>query len=75
MTVKGNKLETFEISGTDGKFYPAEAEIEGDCVMVYSKKVSNPKWIRYAWADNPENANLYNNEGLPASPFIAQIDE
>lgn len=75
LTVKGNKLETFEISGTDGKFYPAEAEIEGDCVMVYSKKVSNPKWIRYAWADNPENANLYNNEGLPASPFIAQIDE
>jgi sialate O-acetylesterase len=29
--------------------------------------------VRYAWADNPEGANLYNNEGLPASPFEATI--
>lgn len=72
LLVKGSKLETFEICGKDGIFYPAEAEIENDSILVYSKKVSRPKRVRYAWADNPEKANLYNKEGLPASPFITQ---
>lgn len=72
LTVKGNKLETFEICGKDGVFYPAEAEIDNDSVVVYSKKVPQPSRVRYAWADNPEKANLYNKEGLPASPFITQ---
>jgi len=72
LTVKGNKLEAFEICGKDGVFYPAEAEIDNDSVVVYSKKVSQPVRVRYAWADNPEKANLYNKEGLPASPFITQ---
>lgn len=70
LVVKGNKLETFEICGKDGIFLPAEAEIENDSIIVYSKKVSQPTAVRYAWADNPEKANLYNKEGLPASPFI-----
>ena len=37
--------------------------------MVWNEKVSNPVAIRYAWSNNPEGANLYNREGLPASPF------
>lgn len=73
LTVKGDKLETFEICGNDARFYPAEAVIEGDCVLVSCKKVSKPEIVRYAWADNPEQANLYNKEGLPASPFTTKL--
>ncbi len=71
LLIRGDRLNTFEISDRDGVFYPAEALIEDDSVVVYSKKVSNPVRVRYAWADNPEGANLYNKEGLPASPFMS----
>lgn len=71
LIIKGDKLETFEICGEDGAFYPAEAAIEEDSVTVSCKKVLKPQKVRYAWADNPEKANLYNKEGLPASPFIS----
>lgn len=70
LVVKGDRLESFEICGSNKIYYPAEAEIEDNSVVVYSKKVPDPVRVRYAWADNPEKANLYNKEGLPASPFI-----
>ena len=38
-------------------------------MIVWSEQIPNPKYVRYAWADNPDNPNLYNKEGLPASPF------
>jgi sialate O-acetylesterase len=47
----------------------ATAKIEGDKVTLWSDAVSSPKYVHYAWADNPDNPNLYNKEGLPASPF------
>lgn len=59
----------FAIAGSDKKFVWANAKVEGDKVIVWSNQVENPIAVRYAWADNPENANLYNREGLPASPF------
>ena len=62
-------LKSFAIAGADKKFYWAAAEIKDDKVIVYSDKVPNPVAVRYAWADNPGDANLYNTEGLPASPF------
>ena len=62
-------LYDFELAGADKKFVWAKARIEGDRVVVWSEKVSSPLYVRYAWADNPERANLYNIEGLPASPF------
>jgi sialate O-acetylesterase len=40
-----------------------------DKVVVWSDSVSNPVAVRYAWANNPEGVNLFNKEGLPASPF------
>ena len=43
--------------------------IEGDSVVVSSPAVPNPAFVRYAWADNPAGANLFNSEGLPAAPF------
>jgi sialate O-acetylesterase len=64
----GGPLKGFAIAGADRKFVWADARIEGDKVVVSSDKVSNPVAVRYAWADNPV-CNLYNKEGLPASPF------
>lgn len=62
-------LKGFAIAGEDRKFHWAKAKIEGNKVVVYSEKVKEPVAVRYAWADNPEDANLYNKEGLPAGPF------
>ncbi|MBN2425869.1 MAG: hypothetical protein JXR46_04880 [Calditrichaceae bacterium] len=65
----GRRLNWFEICGIDNVFFPAEAKIENDKIIVWSDKVSAPVAVRYAWANNPEGANLYNREGLPATPF------
>ncbi|MCB0598703.1 MAG: sialate O-acetylesterase [Phaeodactylibacter sp.] len=65
----GENLKHFAIAGADRQFAWAEAKIEGEKVIVWSDKVARPVAVRYAWADNPEGANLYNKEGLPASPF------
>jgi sialate O-acetylesterase len=65
----GNDLKCFAIAGADKKFVWATAKINGNKVVVWSDQVTNPVAVRYAWADNPEGANLYNKEGLPASPF------
>ena len=62
-------LAGFTVAGADHKFYPATARIEGTKVVVSSPAVPAPVAVRYAWADNPKNANLYNKEGLPASTF------
>ena len=61
-------LKGFAIAGADRKFVWADAKIDGDSVVVSSDEVSAPVAVRYAWADNPV-CNLYNKEGLPASPF------
>ncbi len=63
------QLRTFQIAGADRKFVPAEASIDGDSVLVWNDKVAAPAAARYAWLCNPEGCNLYNKEGLPASPF------
>ena len=64
----GGPLEGFTIAGDDKVFVWAEARIVGDTIEVSSPKVAKPAAVRYAWADNPI-CNLYNKEGLPASPF------
>lgn len=69
MAIDGEALHHFAIAGADKKFVWAEAKIEGKEVIVWSDAVAAPKYVRYAWADNPFGANLYNKEGLPASPF------
>jgi sialate O-acetylesterase len=65
----GDELKHFAIAGADKKFVWAKAKIEGNEIIVWNDKVTNPVAVRYAWADNPDSANLYNKEGLPASPF------
>jgi sialate O-acetylesterase len=69
LVAKGGELTQFAIAGETGKYVWANATIEGDKVIVWSEKVPHPLYVRYAWADNPDGANLYNKEGLPASPF------
>lgn len=63
-----NKLKGFMICGEDKKFVDAIAEIEGNTVAVHSREIQHPVAVRYGWA-NYTYANLFNNEGLPASPF------
>jgi sialate O-acetylesterase len=69
LVARGGTLRRFEIAGTDRKFVNASARIAGNEVLVWNDTVTAPAVVRYAWADNPAGANLYNNEGLPASPF------
>jgi sialate O-acetylesterase len=65
----GEELSEFAIAGADKKFVWAKAKIEGDKVIVWNEGIPSPLYVRYAWADNPDNPNLFNKEGLPASPF------
>ena len=65
----GDVVQGFELAGADHRFHPAQATVQGDVVVVSSDDVAQPQAVRYAWRDNPENANLGNQENLPASPF------
>jgi len=69
LVAKGGELKQFAIAGADKKFVWANAKIEGSKIIVWSDKINQPVAVRYAWAENPAGANLYNQEGLPASPF------
>jgi sialate O-acetylesterase len=71
ITKGGDELKHFAIAGTDREFVWAKAKIEGRKVIVWNDDIPTPVAVRYGWADNPEGANLYNKEGLPASPFRA----
>ena len=69
LTSKGKYLKHFAIAGEDKKFVWADAVIKGNKVIVSNPEVKKPVAVRYAWANNPEDANLINKEGLLASPF------
>jgi len=73
LVAKGGDLKTFAIAGADKKFVWADAEIVTrngvEYVAVSSAEVKEPVAVRYAWADNPAECNLYSKEGFPASPF------
>ena len=68
LRVQGETLQGFTIAGADKRFRHATARIEGNSIVVSSPEVEAPVAVRYAWADSPE-CNLFNKEGLPASPF------
>ncbi|AZK45314.1 sialate O-acetylesterase [Paenibacillus lentus] len=68
-TRDGGELQGFAVCGPDGRFFPANAVISGDTVIVKHDEIRQPVHVRYAWSNNPARANLYNREGLPASPF------
>ena len=68
LMAKDGALKGFAIAGEDRKFVWADAVIKGKTVVVSSPKVAKPVAVRYGWANNPE-VNLFNVNGLPASPF------
>ena len=69
LAARGGPVQGFEVAGDDHRFHPARAVIAGNSIVVSSESVAQPRAVRYAWSDNPEQANLTNREGLPASPF------
>ncbi len=69
LVAKCGTLKQFAIAAADSKFVWADATVDGDSVIVSSPAVADPVFVRYAWAENPAGANLYNSEGLPAAPF------
>jgi sialate O-acetylesterase len=68
LVAKDGNLKGFELSEDGKTFVAAQARIEKDTVIVSSLAVKAPKALRYAWAGFPV-CDLYNQEGLPASPF------
>ena len=74
LVARNGPLTGFTIAGPDHKFHNAHAEIKGDQVVVWSDKVDKPVAVRYGWAIHPV-VNLYNREGLPATPFRSDFPE
>jgi len=70
LVAKGGELTGFEVAGADGKFFPAAARIDGHSVVATSESVAEAVYVRYGWANSPQ-CNLFNGEGLPASPFTS----
>ncbi|MBC6491319.1 sialate O-acetylesterase [Flavihumibacter stibioxidans] len=70
VTSDGEAPGDIAIAGADKKFVWAKAVIEGNTILVWHDSIREPRYVRYAWADNPVQANIYNREGLPASPFM-----
>ncbi|MBN2210050.1 MAG: hypothetical protein JW709_01525 [Sedimentisphaerales bacterium] len=68
LVAQGGDLKEFTLAGEDRIFHPAQAAIDGDTIIVSSNKVNHPVAVRFAWRNAPE-PNLFNREGLPASPF------
>lgn len=74
LEIRGDQLYEIAIAGEDKQFVWATAKRDGKHrLRISSPEVSSPVWVRYAWADNPAKANLYNSAGLPASPFEARV--
>lgn len=64
--------QTFEVSGSDGKWHPATATLKDNTISLASPEVKKPTKARYAWSLNPSAANLTNSANLPASPFTSK---
>jgi sialate O-acetylesterase len=73
LAVRGEKPVGFAVAGPDKEFVWAEAKVDGNDVLVWSEKVPSPAFVRYGWGDNVA-CNLYNLDGLPASPFRSDKD-
>ena len=73
LVAQGGELRGFTIAGADKKFVPAKTEIKGRKIVVRSDEVAQPAAVRYGWTNVPE-VNLFNREGLPASPFRTDVE-
>jgi len=73
--VEGGVIHEVALAGKNGVWSWADARIEGKSVVAIAQEVDQPVAVRYAYQMNPAKANLYNKEGLPASPFTAELDD
>jgi sialate O-acetylesterase len=71
LTAKGGEVTSVEVAGSDGRFAPAKATVDGETIVASSPDVPNPIAIRYGWSNSPQ-CNLFNGDGLPASPFTSE---
>jgi sialate O-acetylesterase len=67
-------LRWFALAGSNGTFYKASALLDSNKVVVWNPGISNPEYLRYAWESNPHKVNFYNSAGLPAAPFMLQVN-
>ena len=72
VSIDGKSLKQFALAGPDHKYVWATASIKRNKVVVRNDTVKDPAYVRYAWADNPDGANLFSKDGLPASPFTTE---
>ena len=70
-----NRISEFEIAGEDKKFYPANAQTEGNKIILTSNSVKEPVYARYAWGAYPEMPNLTDDSGLPVATFTTENDK
>jgi sialate O-acetylesterase len=68
------QLNHFELADSAGAWHPAKAKIVGEKVIVTSDNVERPVAVRYAYSVSPRGCNLFNGDGLPASPFCSRPD-
>jgi hypothetical protein len=71
--LKNNSWNNLEIAGPDGIFHPAEANFRANEVIIKSDSVDNPRALRYGW-DAVFAPSLFNEAGLPSSPFAIELD-
>src|SRR5579872_7165190 len=68
LMVKGPAVKSLMVAGENRVFYPAEAKVEGDRIVLWSREVPNPVAVRYQFS-NAGIGNLFSKEGLPVEPF------
>jgi sialate O-acetylesterase len=71
LVAHGDTLQGFEIAGSDHHFLAASAQIDGASVVLSNQQLTRPVYARYGWQNAP-TLNLFNSEGLPASPFTSE---
>ena len=74
LEIKGGRLSGFELAGEDKKFFPADTELCGSRVMLFSEQVPEPKYARYAWGNFPEYS-VFGRNGIPLAPFRTSADD
>ncbi|HOY97251.1 MAG TPA: sialate O-acetylesterase [Catalimonadaceae bacterium] len=62
-------VKGFAVAGADKKYHWAQAKLDGSEVLVSSPDVQQPVYVRYAWANNPADVNVFNSADLPLIPF------
>lgn len=65
----GEPLRGFYLAGADRRWVPAQARFDGERIVLHSPAVPAPSAARYAWVNNPSEANIVGGDGLPLPPL------